>query len=41
MNNTRFATFRKIEFVRGLKNKSLLNTTMFFKNGIPIHGGLV
>jgi hypothetical protein len=39
--NARLATFKKIEFVPGLKITTLLNTTMFLKNGIPIHGGTI
>jgi hypothetical protein len=31
LSNARLVTFRKIEFVHGLKNKSLLNITMFKK----------
>jgi hypothetical protein len=41
LSNARLVTFRSTKFVPGLKNKTLPDTTMFFKNGILIHGGLV
>jgi hypothetical protein len=41
LSNTRLVTYRSTKFVLGLRNKALLNTTMFKNNGIPIHGGLI
>jgi hypothetical protein len=39
LSNARLATFKRIEFVLVLKNKTLLDTVVFLNNGIPIHGG--
>ncbi len=41
MSNVRLATFQIIEYVFGLRNKTLPNFIVFKSNGILIHGKLV
>jgi hypothetical protein len=38
LSNVRLVIFQRIEFVLGLRNRALLDITMFKNSGIPIHG---